>query len=65
MVKTSKLTENEFECAKREANILIGHPNPYFIKCEGFFEEIFEGSRCFMILFEYCPVIRFFFNLVT
>ncbi len=61
VVIKSRFSQNEYECAKREANILIEHPNRYFIKCEGFFEEIFKGNRCFMILYEYCPVINFIF----
>ena len=51
-----RFKDNEFKSIKKEANLLIEHKNPYFIVCELFFEEKFEGSRCFMMLFEFCPV---------
>ena len=55
-MKLSFLRPKEIQGAHLEANILIKEKNPKIVECFEIFEDSFGGSKCLMILLEYCPV---------
>ncbi len=57
IIRKSQLSRQEYEMAILEAKILMEQKHPNIVGFLDLIDEIlFNGSRCMMILLEYCPV---------